>query len=140
STASAVTPDGSVVVGFADQRAMRWTQATGLVYLSGGVSRGRAVSPDGQAVVGCVGCLFGSSEAFLWRPQTGSVLLGDLPGGLARSDATAISADGSRIVGSGCTDLGAEAFIYDAAHGMRNLRKVLCAVYGLGPVLDGWVL
>jgi uncharacterized membrane protein len=67
-------------------------------------------------------------------------MLGDLPGGVARSDATAISGDGSRIVGRACTDLGDEAFIYDAAGGMRNLRKTLISVYGLGDSLSTWVL
>jgi len=50
----------------------------------------------------------------------------------AISAANAVSADGSIIVGSGLTALGQEAFIWDIAHGMRNLPDVLSA--GFYPV------
>ena len=47
-------------------------------------------------------------------------------------------ADGSVIVGIGNTDLGDEAFIWDATNGIRNLRMVLITDYGLD--LTNWTL
>ena len=76
-------------------------------------------------------------EAYYWTQQSGKVSLGDLPGGEFRSEARAVSADGSVIVGRVWTDKGAEAFIWDATNGMRNLQDVLTG-YGLD--LTGWQL
>jgi uncharacterized membrane protein len=77
------------------------------------------------------------SEAFRWTEAGGMVGLGDLPGGSFSSGAIAVSADGSVIVGSSLTDIGSEAFIWDATHGMRNLKSVLTAS---GLNLAGWTL
>ena len=44
------------------------------------------------------------------------------------------------IVGSGSTALGPEAFVWDPAHGIRNLRDVLTNEFGLGADLAGWSL
>jgi hypothetical protein len=44
----------------------------------------------------------------------------------------------SADVGWGSTTLGREAFIWDAVHGMRNLREVLIQEYGLD--LSVWTL
>lgn len=65
------------------------------------------------------------------------VELGDLAGGSFDSFASGLSADGSTVVGRGSTALGEEAFIWDAANGMRNLKDVLTA-QGLN--LTGWTL
>ncbi|MCB9851533.1 MAG: hypothetical protein H6819_00435 [Phycisphaerales bacterium] len=55
--ATAVSPDGGVVVGYAgnDEKAYRWTAATGLVILDAGAvnyPRPSAVSTDGALIVG----------------------------------------------------------------------------------------
>jgi hypothetical protein len=69
--------------------------------------------------------------------------LGDLPGGLIYSAALDISADGSVVVGQGDAGLVvdeasvSEAFVWDPALGMRNLRDVLG---GLGIDMTGWTL
>jgi probable HAF family extracellular repeat protein len=67
-----------------------------------------AVSPDGMVVVGhmqpCVGPL-GNPEAFRWTASGGLVGLGDLPGGLPRSQARGVSLNGAVIVGA--SDAGA---------------------------------
>ena len=66
--------------------------------------------------------------------------LGDLTGGLFSSVAYGVSGDGSVVVGSSNATSGAspnEAFLWDEAHGLRNLNLVLGA---LGLDLTGWTL
>jgi probable HAF family extracellular repeat protein len=64
--------------------------------------------------------------------------LGDLPGGLFRSEAEGVNGDGSIVVGFSLTGVGAEAFIWDAGNGMRNLKTVLETDFSLD--LTGWTL
>lgn len=153
SVAHAVNADGSVVVGrassgYLDIQAFRWTPQTGMVGLGlgpgGRDSAANAVSADGSVIAGAVGVPDGV-EAFRWTEQTGKVLLGDLPGGLHRSTATGISADGSIVVGYSCVAsynpnscFDYRPFIWDAAHGMRDLQQVLINDFGLD--LTGWTL
>ncbi|MEM7409350.1 MAG: PEP-CTERM sorting domain-containing protein [Myxococcota bacterium] len=47
--------------------------------------------------------------------------LGDFPGGIVNSEARAVSADGSVVVGRGTTAVGREAFRWDATNGMQGL-------------------
>ncbi|KKL11337.1 hypothetical protein LCGC14_2546810, partial [marine sediment metagenome] len=42
---------------------------------------------------------FNEAEAMLWTPATGMIGLGDLPGGVFRSGAGDVSADGPTVVG-----------------------------------------
>jgi probable HAF family extracellular repeat protein len=71
STATAVSDDGSRVVGFASSA---------------------AATPGGFPT---------GEEAFLWTAETGMVGLGDLPGGSFSSEAVDISGNGAVIVGRG---------------------------------------
>ncbi|MBU6413632.1 MAG: PEP-CTERM sorting domain-containing protein [Planctomycetes bacterium] len=88
-----------------------------------GTSSARAVNADGTAITGV--CDFGSfdprgTQAFLWTPSTGIMLLGDLDGGVSvvpRSIGRAISANGLTIAGIGESDRGTEAFRYDVSVG-----------------------
>jgi hypothetical protein len=64
--------------------------------------------------------------------------LGDLPGGSFFSSASDVSADGSTILGVATSASGTEAFVWDAANGMRSLKDVLQTVHGLD--LTGWTL
>jgi hypothetical protein len=77
-----------------------------------------------------------ASEAF--RHAGGTMTgLGDLPGGAFASAALAASGDGSVVVGRGSGPGGDAAFVWDPAHGMRELAAVL----GAGGVdLTGWEL
>ena len=120
SSAYAVTPDGSVVVGTAAvdnvvNQPFRWSAATGLVGL-GGQSIGAtayAVNSTGSVVVGEA---FG--RAFRWSAGTGleyvqDVLVAtgvDMTGWNLRK-ATGVSADGTVIVGSGDSATGGQAWI-----------------------------
>jgi uncharacterized membrane protein len=118
--AEAVSADGSaVVVNYIEYspdyggdlgQAFRWTAAGGLVGLRFGPSfdstTGRAISSDGSVIVGGAWSNFTgvgtkwSSQAFRWTAD------GDMVGlGIRRNDpsgwATAVSADGSVVVGNG---------------------------------------
>ena len=118
SVADGVSADGSVIVGSssgADTQAFRWTQETGMIGLGtlpGGSrnSRARGVSADGSVIVGqCYG--EAGFEAFIWDATNGmrsvrQVLVSqfglgaNLRGWKLRA-ATAVSADGSVVVGYG---------------------------------------
>lgn len=164
SHALGVSADGSIVVGYSGFEsgieACRWTVDGGMVGLGdlmGGnfYSKAFDVSADGSVVTGYSESTSGY-EAFRWEND---VMFGldDLPGGTFYSEAWGVSADGSVIVGfSDCggdilgatntydydkcnlIELGVEAFIWDAEHGMRNLKGLLEGEYGLD--LNGWTL
>lgn len=154
SEAYGMSADGSVVVGRGTNSggymAFRWTPTSGLVALGdlpggGQDSWARDVSADGSVIVGRGKSAYGS-EAFQWTAPSadsrgGMIGLGDLPGGDFFSEALAVSADGSVIVGgsiSGDSGYMGEAFIWDAENGMRSLRDVLTTEYGFD--LTGWHL
>ena len=67
----------------------------------------------------------------------GMLGLGDLPGGSFSSRAMAASSDGSVVAGTGTGALGSEAFVWDAANGMRPLAALL---EERGLDLTGWKL
>jgi probable HAF family extracellular repeat protein len=136
SLADGVSADGSVVVGFDSPsnfscEAFRWTAEGGMVYLPGD-SLAVDVSADGSVVVGASVTSSVDEEAFRWTAEGGMAGLGFLPGG-NYSYATGVSADGSVVVG----DTSSGPFIWDAAHGMRDLGSVLTQE---GVNLAGWSL
>ena len=112
----AASHDASVVVGAAlandvGTRPFIHSQTAGLTVLgdlNGGQQSGIAedVSPDGDIVVGwSIGP--NGREAFRWTAQDGMVGLGAIPGGFfgdVSSEASAISADGSTIVGASSSE------------------------------------
>ncbi|MEE8156256.1 MAG: hypothetical protein V3T53_14985 [Phycisphaerales bacterium] len=135
SAATAVSGDGSVVVGSSDSsdstisEAFRWTSSGGIVGmgdLPGDPFRSGAygVSSNGAVIAG-----FGyvqadsnedTSHAFRWTLGGGIVDLGILDGG-DYSVALGISADGLTVVGEGFGDSGYEAFQWTAGAGMVGL-------------------
>ena len=142
---AAVSDDGSVAVGWdssgAYQEAFRWENGvvTYLGDLQGGGfdTQAESVSADGSVIAG-TGTSTKGMEAFRWEDgvMTG---LGFLPGpGSLDSTAYAISGNGNTIVGKCDDDLGADAFIWGAENGMRNLQEVL--EYDCGLDLTGWTL
>lgn len=155
-----VSADGSVKAGvsasFFYQDAVRWSptgEMTHLAHLRSLTSAGaRAVSADGAVIVGTESDNrtgpSGWSEAFRWTEGGGVVGLGYLPGGLEQTEAFAVSADGSVIVGRGSVGYAPpgdgfsqaiyEAFIWTPDEGLRNLRDLLIAECGLD--LRGWTL
>jgi probable HAF family extracellular repeat protein len=149
SSAASISADATVVVGHSagalGDEAFRWSELTGMIGLGdlpGGSfhSSASAVSSNGLVVVGMSVSAFGQ-EAFRWTQTGGMVGMGDLPGGVVGSSANAVSSDGSIVVGSSHTGaIDQEAFLWDEAHGMRNLRTVLVTEQGLGSALVGWHL
>ena len=131
SVALGVSADGSVVVGrgfsSSGEEAFRWTQGTGMVGLgdlSGGRFESRAfgVSADGSVVVGLGSSASSAnnSEAFIWNSTLGMRSLKEALSndyglnltGWTLLVASAISADGLTIVGSGINPSGnTEAWI-----------------------------
>jgi probable HAF family extracellular repeat protein len=139
--ASGVSGDASVITGFAriangyDDQAFRWTAADGMVGLGplpGGysTSQATAISLDGRTIVGHLG-YSNPGQAFRWTAAEGVVALGTP---LAYGSATAVSADGSVIVGMS----GIDPFVWESSTGMRSIRDVLVTDYGLN--LTGWTL
>ncbi len=149
SVAQGVSADGSIVVGMTESpapfaiQAFRWTEAQGMVGLGGlfegaTQSTAEAISADGLVIVGGSETRVGF-EAFRWTQAGGMVGLGFLRGGFVLSRAIAVSADGSVIVGVSRPEPQIEeAFIWDATHGIRNLREVLIE-QGVTNVVD-WTL
>jgi probable HAF family extracellular repeat protein len=151
SYATGVNADGSVIVGASQNassfsEAFRWTQVGGMVGLGslggsevGGrgrqaiVSSANGVSADGSVVVGQAADASNYLEAFRWTQGGGMVGLGSL-GGLslgnvfshpALSDADAVSADGSVVVGQAADRSNVlEAFRWTRATGMIGLGFV----------------
>ena len=130
--ANAVSNDGSIIVGYSDNQAFRWTETegmTGLGYLPGAPdSVANGISGDGSIIVGK-----SSNQAFRWTESEGMTGLGYLPGA-SNSIAYGISGDGSIIVGKS----GNQAFIWDATNGIQNLKDILANIYGLD--ITGWDL
>ncbi len=132
SGAYGISADGSIIVGWSGlkygtqgREAFLWTAAGGMVGLGdlhGGEFYSYAidVSADGAVVVGASKSAFGadSREAFRWTADDGMVGLGRLEGD---SEAHAVSADGSVVVGSSGTDSRREAFRWTEQSGMAGL-------------------
>jgi probable HAF family extracellular repeat protein len=146
-SAKGVSADGSVVVGWSGSKPFRWTASGGMQPLataSFGYAYG--VSADGAIVVGSA--QFGlQHQAFRWTEVSGAVGLGTLPGH-SSSGASAISADGSTIVGgvsaSGNQTFTAQPFRWTQAGGMVGLgnppgceRGGATGVSGDGAVIIG---
>ena len=128
SAATAASADGSIIVGTSSSasgvQAFRWTAGSGMVglgYLPGDTnSVANGVSADGSVIVGTS---FSASDdqAFRWTAGFGMVGLGYLPGDNNYSAATAISADGSIIVGND----GISGFRWTAGSGMQSVWDLL---------------
>jgi len=155
---NAVSADGSVVVGvlFAnldgdpnlEDAGYLWDAVSGIQLFHdfygeyGGVPSD--VSSDGSTVTGYAlspRAGIAGSEAFRWTAAGGLEPLGFLDEseyGIGRpaSWPEGISGDGAIVVGNATVNSedifnSQQAFIWDEAHGMRNLRDVLVEVYGL---------
>jgi probable HAF family extracellular repeat protein len=152
SAAYAISGDGRVIVGTGTSDVgsapVIWndTGIHNLGYLPQGTLAAQgtcnATNFDGSVIAGTSSSVNGT-EAFLWTAASGMIGLGDLPGGPFQSQAWAVSDDGGIVVGQGTVDGGlfgagqSAAFIWDAAHGIRDLKQVLT---GAGLDLSGWML
>lgn len=146
--AQAISADGSVVTGYIVTELASWPYEIVEAFLYdaehgirglGGLdgmpagSWAKDISADGSTVVGWAESASGQ-QAFLYQDDIGMKALGMLPSRWpTTSEATAVSGDGSIVVGRSET----QAFIYDAVNGMRPLRDYLM---DLGLDLSGWWL
>jgi probable HAF family extracellular repeat protein len=144
SFATAVSPDGQVVVGEATSfgdvggQAFRWTEETGMVGLGFFEDRiqstARDVSSDGNVVVGYGYGLLADPRAFRWTPETGMAHLNF-------QVAEAVTGNGRTIVGSSQGAFGGTAaVIWNAESGIRDLREFLIDEHDLAQALAGWQL
>jgi probable HAF family extracellular repeat protein len=136
SFAYGVSADGSVVVGYSEDRsrhlkAVRWVTdwPEQLGTLGGAQSAAYGVSADGSVIVGWAERADGIVEPFRWQGGT-IVGLGMLPGDWQETKANAVSAHGSVVVGYAQNrepggSLTFEPFIWDQAHGIRSLTELL---------------
>lgn len=136
---TAISADGSTVVGVSNSQAFRWQSGTmtGLGFLPGGIidsSTAQDVSADGSIVVGFSLAAAGV-EAFRWDGAMAP--LGPLPGGSGAGGANAVSDDGSIAAGSAENSLSVyEAFRWDGA--MNGLGSPLQEAYAISA--DGLVI
>lgn len=115
STPYGVSADGTVVVGQAHSSGhnnvpYRWTAEDGVISLSSLEGEGRAVSADGNFIVGHENYL-----AYRWSSEGGFEYLGDLPGGDEFSMAWDVSTDGSVVVGVGSSQF-SNSIIYPTSY------------------------
>jgi len=149
--AYAISADAGAIVGAAYNgsctEAYRWSAGTGMVglgVLAGNWSQANGVSGDGSVVAGTSNSDNSTYEAFRWTAGEGMVGLGDLSGGGFESHASAVSADGSVIVGRSASGVNTQAFRWTQAAGMVNLgappgtsRSSASAVSADGSVIVG---
>ena len=130
-----VSNNGAIAVGHErvaapiTENAIRWSSVAGLNLLpdfpANVYSRAEDISPDGAFIVGgtAAGVISTIPEAFLWNADSGTIGLGDLPGGEDFSNAVAVSADGRAVAGysGSANDSHIEAFRWTEATGIIGL-------------------
>jgi len=150
SGAYATSADGNVIVGrvrtggYAYQGCY-WVGTTLHVPpdLAGGADYSQAfgVSADGNVLVGAANSgaapSYSLGEPCRWENDV-PLGLGSAPGGTAVGNANSCNHNGSIVVGNTTVGGNSRAFIWDAAHGMRELSIVLTNDYNLN--LTGWTL
>jgi probable HAF family extracellular repeat protein len=128
STATAVSVDGSVIVGTSGLNAFRWTAAGGMEAI--GQFLPTAVSADGNVVVGTSHF---RDLAMIWTPATSAQPLQTylqglnvtLPGWQALYEVVGVSADGTAITGTGLNASGlTEAFLATLASSVQSTGAV----------------
>ena len=137
-----ISADGRRVVGYdARGAAFVWDEPGGLRNLFPGdnfASRGNAISADGTTIVG-----FHRSEGrirgFRWVDGIGARDLDGGVGNINTTDVSAVSGDGSTVVGSMQDEAlnPVEAFVWTEGGGLQSLRVLLTV---LGVDLTGWRL
>lgn len=136
SIASAVSADGSIVVGASifqetcqgEYRgaACMWIGQGPAIRIGIHYSAATAVSADGSIIVGNFG-----NRAVRWTAGNGMTDLGDLSGSWNYYGPSAVSGDGSIVVGVAQRENENAAFIWDQTHGMRAVREVLTNEHGI---------
>nr|AGC71552.1 autotransporter beta-domain protein [uncultured bacterium A1Q1_fos_517] len=147
SFADGVSADGTSITGTASteqgHEIFLWTALDGMVPLGSlegkpyPTSYGLDISADGTALIGFTDYGSQVARSFRWTAAGGMEELGDLPGS-GGNRVFSLSADGSVAVGDAFLD-GRTATIWDATHGMRELKQALIDS-GLAQEIEGWTL
>lgn len=145
STATAVSADGSTIVGAGDPvltGAMAWA-SSGQARLLGHLAQGptavaTAVSRDGSIIAGYSTDALGRVRAFVWTEATGMDLLGFGQEALDNVIPAGMSGDGAVVVGWASSSAGDTAVIWNAASGWSRLEDWLQTRYRTD--LAGWTL
>ncbi len=146
SVAYAVSADGSVVAGVAEDlgHAFRWDAGAGMVSL--GVLPGKtsstalAISADGRSVTGFSGRV-NAGVPFLWTAGSGFIGLNPLPESETVGNATGLSSNGDRIVGWALgPNRGANAVVWDGGGEPFQIAPDTIASYAAGLTPDGAVV
>ena len=134
SSAFGVTPDGSVVVGQSISETSGGWQAFRCEASSmGALSQppdstfavAHAISADGRVIAGSTGPPGTFGEAAMWEDGLRTDL-GQLPGGAVDvSNAIAVSADGSLVVGNAYSARGPDVFLWSRDSGMTSSLDLL---------------
>jgi uncharacterized membrane protein len=146
--AATCSADSSVIAGL-DFNAgpYRWSEPGGIERLDAGSfeainTRVEALSADGSIAVGSgfdPDGLGVRTRAVRWDAAGNLTVLPDAADGTRPTWASNVSPDGSVIIGAAFSEArGAQAFIWDQAHGTRVLRDVLEVECGLD--LSGWFI
>ncbi len=127
SNAKGVSDDGKFAVGEAfgfESEGFRWSQATGMLESTAFLGDATSTSSNGGIVVGSAFTTASTQgpEAYYWTNHSPGVIgIGFLPGQVS-SRASAISSDGTAIVGSsGNGGNATQAFRWTASEGMQGL-------------------
>lgn len=131
SYAYSLNGDGSLVGGgitnALSNTAATWSATTsmwtdlGYAAITGNSSEISDITPDGTVWVGGQRVDATASFNAYRATSAGQVILGDLPGGATFGSSSAVSDDGSIIVGLGTSASGPEAFRWTMAEGMTGL-------------------
>jgi probable HAF family extracellular repeat protein len=146
SFANGVSADGTSITCTAStelgHEIFLWTALDGMVPLGSlegkpyPTSYGLDISADGSVLVGFTEYATQEARAFRWTVAAGMEDLGGLPGS-GDNRVCCLSPDGSVAVGDAFLE-GRTATIWDATHGMRELRQALLDS-GLEQQIEGWI-
>ena len=129
SSGLAISSDGSTAVGMGwincSTEAFYWTESSGIVGLGqygGNSEKAQAVSGDGNLIGGWNQSSSGSRRSCIWDAQGNITFIGS-PGGSETGEVTAITSDGSVVVGFGSGTGGnhTEGYIWTEEDGMTGL-------------------
>ena len=140
---TAVSATGGVLVGYAEDKAWRWTEESGKQNLpsltpDSQFVKALGVSSDGRWTVGSEEAIVDEPIPVRWDGFSPPEPLSFDKNRWAGCSPRDVTADGSLVVGS-CS-LPSTAVLWTAATGMVSLQDVLVNDYGLGKELEGWSL
>ncbi len=147
--ASRMTPEGQTIVGANNTGPWLWTAGGGFTTIGASGTMAVDLSDDAAVVVGNKKDALNFDGPAMWDAVNGWVTLGGLPGQTPPSNsygtASAVSGDGSIVVGLGwLSNFKARGFRWDAVQGMVQMPQLgtrssrALAISGNGQMIGGW--